>query len=492
MDAGALNFSILAPIGFVAIGALLALVGDAWLSRGNAHVTPWLVLICSAALALAIFTAGSTFGAGTTAVFNPAHAMLRIDPFSSFVITLISLGALLSIWLSMSYLPALHIDHGEYYALLMLSVVGMFVMVASIDMMTVYIGLELMSIPVYVLAGFDRRKLRSNESGLKSFLAGAFASAVLLYGTALLYGATGATSFEGIRAGFDAARPLALSGLALVIVGLAFKVAAVPFHQWVPDVYEGAPTSVSGFISVAVKIAAFAVLVRFLMLAQPEASADVRIVLAALAAATMVVGNVMAMIQTNLKRMLGYSGIAHAGYLLVAVAAGVGGSEGAWSAVLFYLFAYLFMNLGAFGLIAAMARGGREREHFEDFAGIARSRAGVAGLMTLFMLSLAGVPGTAGFMGKFYLFKSAVDADLVWLAVVAVLSSVVSLYTYLRLPVVMYMRESGPDVPGEVDTFAGIALAGCAMGVLWLGLLPNHSAFRVLETVELAAVGLAP
>ena len=489
MQIASLDFSILAPFGFVAIGALLVLIGEVWLSRGDSHVTPWLVLICTAALALAIFTAASTFAAGTTAVFNPAHAMLRVDPFSSFVFIVIALSALISVWLSMSYLPALHIDHGEYYSLLMLSVVGMFVMVAAIDMMTVFVGLELMSIPIYVLAGFDRKKLRSNESGLKYFLVGGFASAILLYGTALLYGATGATSFAGIRAGFDAESSLAMAGLALVVVGFAFKVAAVPFHQWLPDVYEGAPTSVTAFMSVAVKTAAFAVLIRFLLLALPDVLPDLRFVLAGLAALTMVVGNVMAVIQVSVKRLLAYSSIAHAGYLLVALSAAT--SE-AWAAVLFYLFAYVFMNLGAFGLVAAMARAGRERERIEDFAGLAHSRPGMAALMTLFMVSLAGIPGTAGFMGKFYVFRAAVNADLVWLTVLGVLTSVVSLYYYLRLPVVMYMRAPGKDVPGEVDTFAGIALAGCALGVLWLGLLPNHGSIRVLDAITIAASSLVP
>ena len=484
-----LDFSILAPFGFVAIGGILALVGDIWLSRGDSIITPWLVLICSAALALAIFTAAATFGAGTTSVFNPLHPMLQVDPFSSFVIIGLAVATLLSIWLSMSYLPALHIDHGEYYALMMLSVVGMFVAVAAVDMMALYVGLELMGIPSYILAGFDRRKLRSNESGLKHFLIGSFGSAILLYGAALLYGATGTTSFVGMREGFETASTLASAGLALVLVGFAVKIAAVPFHQWLPDVYEGAPTSVTAFLSVAGPITGCAVLIRFLVLAQPVVTADLQVVLGVLAALTMVVGNVMAVVQTSVKRMLAYSSVAHVGYLLVAVSAG---TQQAWTAILFYLAAYLFMNLGAFGMIAAMARGGREREKIEDYAGAARSRPGVAALMTLFMLSLAGVPGTAGFMGRFQLFKSAIDAELVGLAIVGVLTSVISVYCYLRLPAVMYMRESGEDVPGEVDTFAGLALAGCALGVLWLGLFPNHGAVRVLDAVSAAAAGLVP
>jgi len=489
VDVATLDFSILAPIGFVSMGAMLVLLGEVWLSRGDSPVTPWLVLICTLALALAIFTAAAMFAAGAASVFNPAHAMLRVDPFSSFVFVVIAVGALLSIWLSMSYLPALDIDHGEYYALLMLSVVGMFVMVAAVDLITVYVGLELMSLPIYALSGFDRRSLRSNEAGLKYLLVGAFASAILLYGSALLYGATGATSFAGIRAGFDPASPLALSGLALLVVGFGFKVAAVPFHQWLPDVYEGAPTSVVAFMSVAVKAAGFAALARFLQLALPHGVGDLHVVIAWLAALTMLVGNLMAVIQTSVKRLLAYSSVAHAGYLLVAVAAA---THEAWSAMLFYLAAYVFMNMGAFGLLAALAHGGRERERIEDFAGLARTRPGVAALMTLFMISLAGIPGTAGFMAKFHLFKAAVDADLIALAVLGVLMSAVSLYYYLRIVVVMYMREASDDIPADMDTFAGIALGCCAIGVLWLGLLPNHGVLRMLEMASRAAAGLVP
>jgi NADH-quinone oxidoreductase subunit N len=496
VDVAALNFQILAPLGFVAFGAMAVLMGEVWLSRGSGvpeRIGPLLALVTVAVLAMAIYTAAVNFAIGTSDVFNPAHAMLRIDPYSSFAIVAIAIGALLSVALSVSYLPALHIDHGEYYALLLLSVLGMFVMVASVDLMSVFMGLELMSVPIYVLVGFDRRKLRSNEAGLKYFLVGAFASAILLYGMALLYGATGATSFAGIRAGFDPSNSLAMAGLGLLIAGFAFKVSAVPFHQWTPDAYEGAPTSVTAFMSVCVKIAAFVTLLRFLGLALPGVSEPLRTVLAVLAAATMVVGNVMAVIQPNLKRMLAYSSIAHAGYALVALATA---SPEGYSALLFHLLVYLFMNIGAFGLIVAVAHGGRDSDRIDDFAGLARTKPGLAFLMTLFMLSLAGIPGTAGFMAKFYLFRAAVNADLVPLAILGMMTSVVSVFYYLRVPVVMYMREGNGDEPREADAMVATTLVLCAAVVLWLGLLPNadpiFGTLRVLDIVGIAAGALIP
>jgi NADH-quinone oxidoreductase subunit N len=339
-----------------------------------------------------------------------------------------------------------------------------------------FIGLELMSIPIYALAGFDRRRLSSNESALKYFLIGSFASAILLYGVALLYGATGSTSFAALRAGFDPHSPLALTGLGLVVVGFAFKVAAVPFHQWAPDVYEGAPSSVTAFMSVAVKATGVFALLRMLALgvAPIEGSAAVPLdqVFAGLAVLSMVVGNLMMLIQDNVKRMLAYSGVAHAGYLLVGVAAGTAES---WAAVVFYLIAYTFMNLGAFAIVVALAQGGRDCERVASFAGLARARPGLAMLMTLFLLALAGIPATAGFFAKFGIFSAAVSAGFVPLAIVGVLMSIVSVYAYLRIPVLMYMREPGEFAgpPAEAQSGERFVLVVCAAVVLALGILPN-------------------
>ncbi|MEE8582193.1 MAG: NADH-quinone oxidoreductase subunit N [Myxococcota bacterium] len=502
MEGSLYNFSVLAPVGFLAIGSMVVLMGEVLLSRrgggGEASLAEVRIGTALAGLStlfvlLAVYAAGSMFFAGTHSVFYSGHPMLRIDSLSSFTMVLVGLGALLSVWLSITYLPVLHINHGEYYALLLLSTAGMFIMVSAIDMIALFMGFELMSIPLYALAGFDRRKLRSNESGLKYFLIGAFASAILLYGMALLYGATGHTDFAGIRAAFDASSPLALAGLSLLVVGLAFKVASVPFHLWVPDVYEGAPTSITAFMSVTVKTSAFVILLRFLVLALPESALGetvegLKSVFWLLAALSMIVGNVMAIIQTNVKRLLAYSSIAHAGYLLIGFAAG---TPEARSAILFYLLVYVFMNLGAFGVVIALARGGREWERIEDYAGLARSRPGLAAVMTLFLIALAGIPGTAGFMAKFYLFSAAIGAEVVVLPIIGVLTSVVSVYYYMRLPMAMYMREPPEEEPAEASSNELLVLAVCAALVVYLGLFPNHDplfgVFRALELADSAA-----
>jgi NADH-quinone oxidoreductase subunit N len=358
------------------------------------------------------------------------------------------------------------------------------VLVSSVDLMAVFIGLELTSIPLFALAGFDRRKLRSNESALKYFLLGAFTSAILLYGIALLYGATGHTDFAGVSQHFAQGGALSLAGLALVIAGLAFKIAAVPFHQWAPDVYQGAPTSVTAFMAVTVKTAAFVVLLRFLVLALPELGDRVSILMQVLAALTMLVGNLMAVIQTNVKRLLAYSSIGHAGYILVAFAAG---TPEAWTAVLFYLFVYVFMTLGAFGVVIALAEGGRELESVDDFSGLAVRRPALAAAMTLFLLSLAGIPGTAGFMAKFYLFVAAVNADQIALVLILVATSIVSIFYYLRLPIVMYMREPRNEPAAETTSSEIVVLVVCAAAVLYFALFSQSDPFGTgLQALDVA------
>jgi NADH-quinone oxidoreductase subunit N len=468
-----LDFAAVAPVAIVGIGAMAVLVLEVFLAKSRSlsefHVSSALALVATVALGMAIGTAAQAFFQGWSTVFNPDNPMLRLDRFSSFATLLVGIGALLSVWLSIQYLIELKINHGEYYALLLISTAGMMLMVSAVDLITVFLGLEILSIPLYVLAGFDRRKLNSNESAMKYFLIGSFASGLLLYGMALLYGTTGHTDLEGIRAAFSADNPLSVVGLGLIVVGLAFKVSAVPFHQWTPDVYEGAPTSITAFMSVTVKAAAFVTLLRFVGgNAVPENLTQVFWVMAAL---TIIVGNVTAVVQDNVKRMLAYSSIGHAGIILLGF---VAGSHEAHSAVLFYLFAYLFMNLGAFGVMVALADRGRDWDHIEDFAGLARKRPGMAALMTLFMLSLAGIPGTIGFIAKFQIFATTVQAGYIPLTVIAVLGSVISVYYYLRVPVWMYMREPGDVAPRSgIDTTEGIVLVACAFAVVLFGLFPN-------------------
>ena len=476
-----LHFSVLAPIGFVASGAMLVLLGEVLLSRrktvlGRRATDTWigslLALVSIVSLLLALYVAWGAFLAGSSVVFDPGNPTFQLDRFSALITALIALAAVLSCALSIAYLAELRINHGEYYALLLLATSGMMLMVSAIDLLTVFLGLELMSIPIYVLAGFDRRRLRSNESALKYFLIGSFASALLLYGMALLYGTTGSTSFAAIRQGFDAANPIAIAGLGLVIVGFAFKISAAPFHQWTPDVYEGAPAAVTAFMSVTVKTAAVATLLRLVALAFGPLDQTLTQVLWGLAALTLVVGNLMAVIQDNVKRLLAYSSIAHVGFLLVGFVTGT--AEG-YSAVVFYLFAYLFMNLGAFAVVVALAQKGQDCERLEAFAGLAQKRPGLAALMTLFMLSLAGIPGTVGFIAKFTIFAAAVNADVIWLTILGLVMSVVSVFYYLRLPVLMYMRE--PSEEGsprrEVASGEALVLGLCAVAVVFLGFFPN-------------------
>jgi NADH-quinone oxidoreductase subunit N len=476
-----LHLLVLLPIVLVAIGSMVILMGEVLLSRADSvlgrPVTESFIGTVLAAtaivfLALTLWASGIAFTGGGVQSFNPSHPMVQLDPFSSLITAVVALSALLSCALSIAYLSELRINHGEYYALIMLSASGMMLMVAAVDLIAVFLGLELMSIPIYVLAGFDRRKLRSNESALKYFLIGSFASAILLYGMALLYGVSGATSFEAIRKGFEADNPLGLVGLGLIVVGFAFKISAVPFHQWTPDVYEGAPSAVTAYMSVTVKVAAFATLIRLLAMAFGPIEESLERIFWLLSVLTIVVGNLMAIIQDNVKRLLAYSSVAHAGYLMIGLVTGT--IEG-YSAMIFYLVAYTFMNLGAFGVVVALANRGSDCERIESFAGLARTRPGLAALMTLFMLSLAGIPGTAGFLGKFKIFMAAVDAGAIWLSIIGVLMSVVSVYYYLRIPVLMYMREAGDESHRtEISSGEGLVLVVCGLAVLALGLLPNQ------------------
>jgi NADH-quinone oxidoreductase subunit N len=476
----------LVSLALPAVGSLVVLLAEAYLSKrtSEAHLSSLSAGIAIFFLSLSFLFSAQHFMSGARIVFDVASPMIRVDPFSSFAICVIGGASILICLLSITYLMELHINHAEYYALLLLATSGMMLMVSAVDLITVFLGLELLSIPLYVLSGFERRDLRSNESALKYLLIGSFASAILLYGMALVYGVTGQTDFAGIHTAFDPSNALALVGLGLITIGFAFKVSSVPFHQWTPDVYEGAPTIVTAYMSITVKVVAFLALMRFVVEAiGPAAStASLSDLFWGLAAITMIVGNVMAVIQDNVKRMLAYSSISHAGYVLIGFATA---TPEAYAAVLFYLVAYIFMTLGAFSVVVALAHRGKDCDRFDDFAGLARSRPGLAALMTLFMLSLAGIPPTGGFYGKFVLFGAAVKAGNVGLTILAVLTSVVSVYYYLRLPVVMYMREGTAEAP-RADTSLGeiLVLAACAIGILLLGIFPNSpqlSSFRVFD-----------
>ena len=408
-------------------------------------------------------------------VLSPAGpalgGMFVQDGFTMFFTVMFCAIAFVSVLLSWDYSKRTRLPQAEYYSLMLMATIGMIVMAASNDLITIFLGLELMSLPLYVLVGFRHQNLESNEAALKYFLLGAFASGFLLYGIALLYGATGTTNL-GRMAMFlgDSpmlGNPLLLAGGLLVLAGFAFKVAAVPFHMWTPDAYEGAPTTVTGFMSAGAKAAGFAALLRLVLVALPGLQADWRPLLTWIAVLTMTVGNITALLQPNVKRMLAYSSIAHAGYLLVAVVAG--GLDGG-SAALFYLAVYSLMNLGAFGVLALIGREQEERVLVSDLAGLAQRHPALAAAMTVFMLSLGGIPPTAGFMGKVYVFGVAVDSGLVPLVIVGVLNSVLSIYYYLRVTVVMYMRDPQGE-PVEVSWAAPAVLAiALTLGLtLWWG-----------------------
>jgi NADH-quinone oxidoreductase subunit N len=395
------------------------------------------------------------------------------DSFAMFFHVLILGIALVAVLLSPSYLRATGVTGGEYYALLMFCVVGMLGLVSCTELVSLFVALEIMSVSLYAMAGLHRERPESQESAMKYFITGAFSSAFLLYGIALLYGVSGSTTLSHIaravaaRSGESALLPLL--GVGLLLVGFGFKVASVPFHMWAPDVYEGAPTTVTALMAAGVKAAAFGGLLRVLLQAVPSLAADWRPAVAVLALLTMVVGNLGALAQGNVKRMLAYSSVAHAGYLLTAVVAAGQGTE----AVLFYLVAYAAVNLGGFGALAALARDGKEPLSLTDLAGLARRRPVLAAAVTLFLISLAGVPVSGGFVGKFYLFTAAVNAGYLGLALVGVLASVISAYYYLRVVVAMYMHDPvGDDTWAPVGALPAAALAASSLVVLGLGVYP--------------------
>jgi NADH-quinone oxidoreductase subunit N len=388
--------------------------------------------------------------------------MVALDPFRYGVAAIALLSAGATILLSLGYLERERLLAPEYYPLVLLATAGMMFLCGAEDLIVLFLGLEVMSVAVYVLAGFNRANAFSAEAALKYFLIGAFASGFLLYGIALVYGATGTTnlSLAGAQLAGRPLSPMAALGLGLLIIGFGFKVAAVPFHMWAPDVYDGSPTPITGFMATGVKAAAFAALVRVLMEAFPAASAVWQPIIAGLAIASMVLGNLVALAQRSLKRLLAYSSIAHAGYLLTAVWTGTPAGAGA---VLLYLLAYSLTSLAAFGLLAVLGRGGERHVTTDDIAGLAASRPGIAFALSVCMMSLLGFPGTFGFIGKWYILSALVAEGQYWLPVIVVLTSVVSAGYYLPVIMAMYMK---PAPSG--DRYVGVRLAPAALGAVTL------------------------
>jgi NADH-quinone oxidoreductase subunit N len=429
-----------------------------------------------------IALAGTLAGLGATWFMaqSPGLAfwnMVQVDGFSVFFHVLVIAIAAVVILVSYEYMAVQRIRAGEYYALILFGVVGMALMSSAIELVLIFIALEISSISSYVLAGFRRHEAASAESSLKYFLLGSFATAFFLYGVALMFGATGSTNIDQIGRTLQAGPVplLAFVAVAFMFVGLGFKVASAPFHVWTPDVYEGAPAPIVGFMSTAPKAAAFAVLLRVIFVINVPGRLWLIWVSAAL---SMTLGNVSALVQNNVKRLLAYSSIAHAGYLLMAFAAA---PELGTSAAMFYTAAYAAMNLGAFAVVSHFANAGERYVTLEDYEGLGRSSPLLAATLTIFLLSLIGIPMTGGFFAKFYVFSAAVKANLIWLTIIGVLNSGIGAYYYLRIIVMMYMRESRKEVPVTPVPFAlRLALASCIAATLYLGIFPG----RVLQYAQ--------
>jgi NADH-quinone oxidoreductase subunit N len=474
----------LAPELVLCFSGMVLMLIEPFLVRGRREVLVTLATIGAAVALLATYYPATRPGSAFS-------GLLQVDGFSVFVHVIVGLVALLVVLGSADYLERENIQQGEYYALVLFATAGMGVMSSAAELMTAFVGLEMSSISTYILAGFRRDSLRSNESAMKYFLLGSFATAFFLYGIALVYGATGTTELTHMTLiALPQAGALMRIGLALIFVGLAFKVAAAPFQLWTPDVYEGAPTPVTALMSAGPKAAAFALLLRILAGA-PAAASFWFWALWVSAVLTMVVGNLAAIVQTNVKRMLAYSSIAHAGYILVALAAAAAAEQMALgiAAVLYYLAVYSLMKLGAFMMISQLGGDGERHLEMDDFYGLASRQPVAAACFSLFLLSLLGLPVTAGFVGKFYIFDSALAAHLIWLAVLLGINSVIGSFYYLRVIVVMYMREPHQNwTPARMRLPVTLVLLVTAAGTLYLGLFPGP----VLGLAARAAQSLAP
>jgi NADH-quinone oxidoreductase subunit N len=427
--------------------ACVLLLVDLFIPKGRKG---WTALLAAIGLAGALGVTLAQAGREMTG-FN---GMVTLDGFSSFLSALFLASGLLAIAIAYGYLKRMDIERGEYYSLILFSLAGMLLMAQASDLIVVFLALELLSIPLYVLAAWARPRSDSEEAGIKYFLLGAFATGFVVYGIALVFGATGKTSLSEIAAAVNAGnftRYLLLIGAALILVGFSFKVAAVPFHMWTPDVYQGAPTPVTGFMAVGAKAAGFAALLRIFVTAMPSLDVDLVPVLWGLAALTMFAGNILAISQTNIKRMLAYSSIAHAGYILMAfVSYGKPTVAGdAVASALFYLVTYAVTSFGAWSVVIALEKKDAKGLEINDFAGLGKRKPVLAAAMTIFMLSLTGMPPTLGLIGKFYLFRTAIQGGFIGLAIIGVLTSLISAYYYLRVVVVMYMKDGNPETTSE-------------------------------------------
>jgi NADH-quinone oxidoreductase subunit N len=470
------SLASLYPLLAVVAGALVVLLLEVFIQKERRD---YLGYVSLAFLAAAGYLAVSSWNRELT-YFQGA---LSLDNLAIFLMLLFILAVAFVILLSLKYIGQQDANHGEIFALLLLALSGLMIMTSSSDLLVIFLGLEVLSVSSYALAGLRRRDEKSGEAALKYFLLGSFASAFLVLGLAFLFGAARSTFLPEIIVHLGTAvgpSVMGFFGIALVLVGFGFKVAVVPFHMWTPDVYEGAPTPVTAFFSVGPKAAGFVVLLRvFMNFWDTVQNASVLFwSLWTISVLTMIVGNLVALRQTNIKRILAYSSIAHAGYLLVAILAQD------YSSLVFYLAAYLFMNIGAFAAVIGLSKTGTEYLELDDFAGIGFRYPWIGGTLSVFLLSLAGFPPTAGFLAKFYVFGAAVRAGLVPLVVIGVLASLVSVFYYLRIVVYMYMREPGREVDIEVDNPAlFLILFLCLYGVLQLGIFPGNILIVIKQAI---------
>ena len=475
------DFYIILPLTFLTVWSCLLLLADLFIPKNSKGFTAFL-----SALGLAVTLGLTVTQSGSENVgFNN---MVVVDGFSVFVNIILLASGLLGIALAYGYLKRMGLERGEYYTLMLFSVSGMMLMAQAADLIIIFLALEWLSIPLYVLAAFARPNLQSEEAGVKYFLLGAFSTGFVVYGTALIYGATATTSLGGIfYAAANGAPSLLLTiGAALLLVGFGFKVAAVPFHMWTPDVYQGSPTAVTAFMSSGAKIAGFAALLRVFATAFPSLSVDITDVIWVLAALTMIVGNLTAISQTNIKRMLAYSSIAHAGYILMAFVP-YGNKEVmpvSVAAALFYLVSYAVTNFGAWAVVISLEKAEGKGLEIGDFAGLAKKYPALAVGMTVFMLSFIGFPPTLGLVGKFYLFRAVVAGGFTGLAIIGVVTSLVSAYYYLRVVVNMYMREGDPVVerdPWLIFTVSVTAVAAVVLSFIpqWLFVMAGSAVLRL-------------
>lgn len=468
-----INWQVITPQIVLAVFGFLLLLLEAFLPKGKKGFMPHLAWI---GIGISFFFSVNLFGSK----FSAFNEMALADNFALFFSFIFLVSSFFVVLLSLSYLKREEEVRGDYYALILFATLGMMLMASSYDLIVIFLGLEIVSVSLYILSGFRKKDLKSNEASMKFFLMGSFATSFLIFGIALIYGNFGTTNlekilflapFSGVFAGTS--ELLLYAGIGLLIVGFGFKIASVPFHMWMPDVFEGAPTPIAGFISAGPKAAGFAALLRIFLLAFSSIKPDWTLIFWIMAVLSMTTGNLLALWQTNLKRLLAYSSIAHAGYILIAF---VSGSNSAISGVLFYLSAYILMNLGAFAVIISM--GSKEKEGtdlYKEYAGAGVKNPFLGVFMAIFMLSLAGFPPFAGFFAKFYIFSSAIKSGYLGLVIIAVINSLISVYYYLRVIVYMFMRPVEEEVkPVSIPFSLGLVILLTGIGILALGILPQE------------------